>query len=136
MNKEYFMNRLANGEDMNVIGAEIAAAMNAAMAEHNARIEAEKAAEADKANAKRELMEEMVDIIREYAILEGMDEGDFNVTEEEIESLVNAFSEMFTALREVKKMINAIDVKKVSTIAPNKSKSDDQILAEFAKMFS
>lgn len=136
MNKEYFMNRLANGEDMNVIGAEIAAAMNAAMAEHNARIEAEKAAEADKANAKRELMEEMIDIIREYAILEGMDEGDFNVTEEEIESLVNAFSEMFTALREVKKMINAIDVKKVSTIAPNKSKSDDQILAEFAKMFS
>ena len=60
MNKEYFMNRLANGENMDAIGAEIAAMMNAAMAEHNARIEAEKAmaAEAEKEEAKRELIEE------------------------------------------------------------------------------
>ena len=146
MNKEYFMSRLANGEDMNAIGAEIAAMMNEAMAEHAAKIEAEKAmaaqaaAEAEKEEAKRDLIEEMVEIIQELAILEGMDPDELSITDEDMDALVNAFTEMFAAMREMKKMVAAMEAQfanapKTSRIQ-NAPMSDDQILAEFAKMFS
>lgn len=143
MNKEYFMNRLANGENMDAIGAEIAAMMNAAMAEHNARIEAEKAkvAEAEKEAAKRDLIEELVEIVQELAILEGMDPDELQVTEEDMNQMVAAFNEMFGAMRELKKMFASIDTDKVA--APkvraatiNVKPSDDQILADFIKMFN
>lgn len=140
MDKNYFMNRLANGESMEAIGAEIAAMMNAAMAEHTAKIEAEKAAaaaEADKAAAKRELIEEMIEIIQELAILEGMEGDEFEITDEEIDHLVEAFSELFSALREVKKLTAMLEAKpNTNRIVVTNAKSDDDILAEFAKMFS
>lgn len=140
MDKNYFMNRLANGESMEAIGAEIAAMMNAAMAEHTAKIEAEKAAaaaEADKAAAKRDLIEEMVEIIQELAILEGMEGDEFEITDEEIDHLVEAFSELFSALREVKKLTAMLETKpNTNRIVVTNAKSDDDILAEFAKMFS
>jgi tetrahydromethanopterin S-methyltransferase subunit B len=138
MNKEYFMNRLANGENMDAIGAEIAAMMNAAMAEHNARIEAEKAkaAEAEKEQAKRELIEELVEIVQELAILEGMDPDELQVTEEDMDQMVAAFTEMFDAMRELKKVVAQLE-----SVAPHKATAkivpnDDQILADFIKMFN
>ena len=142
MNKEYFMSRLANGENMDAIGAEIATMMNEAMAEHAAKIEAEKAmaAQAEKEEAKRDLIEEMVEIIQELAILEGMDPDELSITDEDMDALVNAFTEMFAAMREMKKMVAAIEAQVAN--APKTSRiqsapmSDDQILAEFAKMFS
>ena len=136
MNKDYFMNRLANGENIDAIGEEIAAMMTAALAEHNAKVEAEKAmkaaAEAEKEAAKRELIEEMVEIVQELAILEGMDPDELKVTEEDMEQLIAAFTEMFAAMRELKNLFAAAPKAKVVT----KIKSDDDILAEFAKMFS
>ena len=139
MNKEYFMNRLANGEDIENIGAEIAAMMNEAIAEHNARVEADKikAAEAEKEAAKRDLIEELVEIIQELAILEGMDPEDMNISEEEVDQLVAAFTEMFGAMRELKVLFAAAPAPKKAK-RPNVTviKSDDDILAEFAKMFS
>ena len=143
MNKEYFMNRLANGEDMDTIGAEIAAMMNAAMAEHNANLEAEakRQAEVEKEHAKRELIEEMVEIVQELAILEGMDPDELQVTDEDMEQLVAAFTDMFAAMRDLKKLFASIDTDKV--VAPkgrasviNVKPSDDQILADFIKMFN
>ena len=143
MNKEYFMNRLANGEDMDAIGAEIAAMMNAAMAEHNANLEAEakRQAEVEKEHAKRELIEEMVEIVQELAILEGMDPDELQVTDEDMEQLVAAFTEMFAAMRDLKKLFASIDTDKV--VAPrghapviSVKPSDDQILADFIKMFN
>ena len=148
MNKEYFMNRLASGESMDAIGAEIAAMMNAAVAEHAAKVEAEakaKAAEeaaiAEKEAAKRELIEEMVEIIQELAILEGVDPEDMDISAEDIDQLVAAFNEMFAAMRDLKKMFASIDTDKI--IAPkgrtsviNMKPSDDQILADFIKMFN
>ena len=143
MNKEYFMNRLANGEDMDAIGAEIAAMMNAAMAEHNANLEAEakRQAEVEKEHAKRELIEEMVEIVQELAILEGMDPDELQVTDEDMEQLVAAFTDMFAAMRDLKKLFASIDTDKV--VAPkgrasviNVKPSDDQILADFIKMFN
>ena len=141
MDKNYFLARLANGEDMDAIGQEMANMMNAAMAEHNARIEAEKAAqaaaEAEKEAAKRELIEEIVEIIQELAILEGMDPEDMDISAEEVDQLVAAFTEMFGAMRELKALFAAAPAPKQAK-RPNVTviKSDDDILAEFAKMFS
>ena len=143
IDKNYFLNRLANGEDMDVIGQEMAAMMNAAMAEHNANLEAEakRQAEVEKEHAKRELIEEMVEIVQELAILEGMDPDELQVTDEDVEQLVAAFTEMFGAMRELKKMFASIDTDKVAapkvrTATINVKPTDDQILADFIKMFN
>ena len=135
MNKEYFMTRLANGENIDDIGVEIAAMMNAAVAEHSAKLAAEKAAIQEKESAKRELIEELIGIIQELAILEGIEADDFALSDEEIDQLVEAFTEMFAAVRELKALVKKVDVKptKVSRIT---SKSDDEVLADFIKMFS
>lgn len=139
MNKEYFMSRLANGESMDTIGAEIAAMMNAAMAEHAAKVEAEKAAAQEKEVAKRELIEELVEIVQELAILEGMNADEISVTDEEMDQMVAAFTEMFAAMREVKKLVAQLETAKPAA-APKTShivaKSDDEVLADFIKMFS
>lgn len=147
MNKEYFMNRLANGENMDVIGAEIAAMMNAAMVEHNARIEAEKAmaAEAEKEEAKRGLIEELVEIVQELAILEGMDPEELTITDEDMDQMVAAFTEMFGAMRELKKVIADMEAHMPAAapahvaVKPNNKivpPSDEEILANFIKMFN
>ena len=145
MNKEYFMNRLANGENMDTIGAEIAAMMNAAVAEHNAKMEAEKkraAAEAEKEAAKRELFEELVEIVQELAILEGFDPEELAISDEDIDDMIAAFSEMFNAMREVKKLVTSLEAAKgaetpVKTPAKSKVsaiKTDDEVLADFVAM--
>ena len=145
IDKNYFLDRLANGEDMDVIGQEMAAMMNAAMAEHNANLEAEakRKAEAEKDQAKRDLTEELVEIIQELAILEGMDPADMQVTDEDMDQLVAAFTEMFAAMRDLKKLFASIDTDKVVANIPkvhkatiNVKPSDDQILADFIKMFN
>ena len=147
MDKNYFMSRLANGESMDTIGAEIAAMMNEAVAEHTAKIEAEKAmkaaAEAEKNQAKRALIEELVEIVQELAILEGMDPGDMDLDDEAVDLIVAEFDRMFAAMRELKKFAAALENVRVQDIPAPKTrimpvmpKSDDQILAEFAKMIS
>ena len=145
IDKNYFLDRLANGEDMDVIGQEIAAMMNAAMAEHNANLEAEakRQAEVEKEQAKRDLIEELVEIVQELAILEGMDPDEIQVTEEDMNQMVAAFNEMFGAMRSLKKMFAELDTDKVVAHAPKTRKavinvkpSDGQILADFIKMFN
>ena len=131
--------RLANGEKIEDIGNEIAAMMNEAMAKHEAE-EAKRAeaAQAEKEAAKRDLIEEMVDIIKELAILEGMDPDELKVTEEDVDQLVAAFTEMFAAMRDLKKMFASLDTDKVKAhkAVINMKPSDDQILADFIKMFN
>ena len=145
IDKNYFLDRLANGEDMDVIGQEVAAMMNAAMAEHNANLEAEakRQAEVEKEQAKRDLIEELVEIVQELAILEGMDPDEIQVTEEDMNQMVAAFNEMFGAMRSLKKMFAELDTDKVVANAPKTRKavinvkpSDDQILGDFIKMFN
>lgn len=145
IDKNYFLTRLANGEDMDVIGQEMAAMMTEAINEHNANLEAEakRQAEVEKEATKRELIEEIVDIIKELAILEGMDPDEMVITDEEMDQLVAAFTEMFAAVRDLKKLFTSIDTDKVVAHAPKARKatinvkpSDDQILADFIKMFN
>ena len=139
--------RLANGEKIEDIGNEIAAMMNEAMAKHEAEVRAAEeakraeAAQVEKEAAKRDLIEELVEIVQELAILEGVDPEYVQVTDEDIEQLVAAFTEMCAAMRGLKKLFVSIDTDKVA--APkarasviNVKPSDDQILADFIKMFN
>lgn len=142
--------RLANGEKIEDIGNEIAAMMNEAVAKHDAEVRAaeeakrvEAAAQAEKEAAKRDLIEELVEIVQELAILEGMDPDELQVTEEDMDQMVAAFNEMFGAMRSLKKMFAELDTDKVAANAPKTRKavinvkpSDDQILADFIKMFN
>lgn len=143
-NMEDILARLQNGEKIDDIGNEIAGLMNQAVAAHNAELEAEakKQAEAEKTQAKRDLMSELVDIIKELAILEGMDENDLEITDEELDQLVKAFTEMFGAMRELKAMFASLEANvavapaKAPAKAVKMTPSDEQILADFIKMFN
>ena len=148
-NMEDIYARLANGEKIEDIGNEIAAMMNQAMAKHEAEVRAAEeakraeAAKAEKEAAKRDLIEELIEIVQELAILEGMDPDEFQVTDEDVEQLVAAFTEMFAAMRDLKKLFASIDPDKVVAHAPkartsviNVKPTDDQILADFIKMFN
>lgn len=126
--------RLANGEKIEDIGNEITAMMNEAVAKHEADLRAAeeaKKAEADKEQAKRELIEKLVKIIQELAVLEGMDPDELKVSEDDLNQLTVAFTEMFSTMRDLKKMVTNLE----SRIG-NTPKSDEQILADFLKMFN
>jgi esterase/lipase len=135
IDKNYFLKRLAEGESIDAIGAAIADMMNAAVQEH----EANKVAAA-KADRKREIMKELCALIEEYGKLENMDE-DFDITEEDIDALMKAFEEMFKTIKELKKIANALDHKiaivddKSAKATLKQDPSDDEILANFIKMF-
>lgn len=137
--------RLQAGEKIDDIGNEIAGMMNQAVAKFEADKAAEAAKVAETEAAKRDLMEEMVEIVQEFAILEGMDPEELDVDDEDIDNLVHAFTEMFAAMREIKKMVAASAPKKATCIEPAatikaKAKpmtaSDEQILADFLKQFN
>ena len=140
IDKNYFLNRLANGEDMDTIGNELAAMMTDAVNEHNANLEAEakRQAEVEKEAAKRDLIVEMVDIVKELAILEGMDPEEVTISDEEMDQMVEAFSEMFAVMRDLKKVIADLEAHndKVAARAHKATPSDEQILADFIKMFN
>ena len=138
IDKNYFLNRLANGENMDVIGEEIALMMTEALNEHNTNLEAEakRQAEVEKEATKRELMEELVDIVQELAILEGMDPEDLKMTDEDMDQLIAAFTEMFAVMRDLKKAFSSIDIPKTRKATISVKPTDDQILADFLKMFN
>ena len=132
IDKNYFLDRLAAGEDIDTIGQEMANAMNEALEAHRAAEEAKKAAAAKAENeaAKRDIIEEMIELVQEYAILEGMDENEIKVSPEDVDAMVAAFTEMFAAMRQLKTLSARLNEKKLL------NKSDDDILNEFVKIFS
>ena len=135
LDKNYFSARLAAGEDIDAIGQDIAKAMNEALEENRAAEEAKKAAaaKAENESAKRDIVREMVELIQEYAILEGMDGDELETSEEDIEQLVDAFTSLFAAMRDLKALVkNPVDPKPVTRMARN----DDQILADFVSLFN
>ena len=138
MNKEYFLNRLANGESIDAIGNEIAALMTEAANEHeaNLRAEMERRAEAEKQEAKKVLVEELVEVLQELAILEGLDPEDMELDDEGIDQMVAALSEVFGVIRELKTLAATLEKAPETPKAINKVRSDDQILADFIKMFN
>lgn len=148
MNKEYVLNRLANGESIETIGKDIADMMNAALDEYKAaeaakRAEAEAAAKktAD-AQHKRDIAEDMIALIKEYGHLVAPECDDVleNYDEDDVLAMIETMDQMFNlmvSMAEVKKLfgdnapaIKATPVKK-SAITTKKDKTDEEILADF-----
>ena len=145
--KNYFLDQLRNGQDINAIGQAMADAMNAAIADYNAEQEAARKAEAERvakvelAAKKKAISEEIVDLFREYATLTGntaMDE--MEITDEDMDTLVEALDQTFAlmgAMKELKVAIDSIPADKVVARNPKTrtatihAKSDDEALADF-----
>lgn len=131
ISKEYFLSRLANGESINDIGNEIAEMMNAAVAEQEAARKAEAA-------QKKAVGLKIIDLFREYAALTGNNAMDGQeVTDADLDVLVEALDQTFTLMKELQDAINAIPDEKVPMVhaklnrAKANAKSDDEVLADF-----
>ena len=145
--KNYFLDQLRNGQDISAMGQQIADAMNAAIADFSAEQEAARKAEAERVAKveltakKKAIGEEIVDLFREYAALTGntsMDE--MEITDEDMDTLVEALDQTFAlmgAMKELKVAIDAMPVDKVDARNPKTrtatihAKSDDEALADF-----
>ena len=142
--KNYFLDQLRNGQDINVIAASMADAMNAAMADFTSEQEAARKAEAERVAKveltakKKAIGEEIVDLFREYAALTGntaMDE--MEITDEDMDILVEALDQTFALMGAMKELKVAIDAMPVEKVAPkmnintSRAKSDDEVLADF-----
>lgn len=128
MDRKYFFDRLAAGESVDEIAADISALLNEASADYNAH-EAELAAQAEleiKAE-KIELVGEMMDILKEFAILEGLTTDFLDATPEEVEYIANNLTTIFTQLKTFEKMCKQV-------ASPAKSKSNNSFLDEFVKI--
>lgn len=145
--KNYFLDQLRNGQDINAIGQAMADAMNAAMADFNAEQEAARKAEAERVAKvelvakKKDLGLKMVDLFREYAALTGNTVmNELEITDEDMDTLVEALDQTFAlmgAMKELKVAIDSMPVDKVvahNPKAPTSAlhiKSDDEVLADF-----
>ena len=148
IDKNYFLTRLANGENIDDIGMEIADLMNAAMADHEAKVAAEKAAaeearkEANLLNTKRELALDLVEIIQNYGAIvapEACVDLLTDITDEDLDTMIQTLDEMFKMMAAMVELKNALtpvfeaQPKSKVTPVPKKSKSDDEVLANFIK---
>ena len=145
--KNYFLDQLRNGQDINDIASSMADAMNAAMADFNAeqdaarKAEAERAAQAELAAKKKDLGLKMVDLFREYAALTGNTAmNEMEITDADMDTLVEALDQTFAlmgAMKELKVAIDSIPADKIVARNPKTrtatihAKSDDEALAEF-----
>lgn len=132
--KNYFLTRLANGEDMDAIGNELAAVMTEALNEHIANQEAQKAAEAEL--AKRDLVVELLDIVRELAMLEGLDGELLEVTDADVNAVTDALCGLFQTLKGIESLlVPAVPATPVRiTTKAQAHMSDDEVLANFLAM--
>ena len=131
IDKNYFLTRLANGEDIATIGNEVAAMMNAAMEEHKIA-EAAKKAEAEKqakVAAKREqkiaLATELIDVVRDLAALEGLNTAFLEDADEK--DMLDLADAMIATVQTVAVLEQALNIKP----ATKSEKTDEQILADF-----
>ena len=131
-NKEYFLEQLRKGQDIDALGQSIADAMNEAVEAHKAEVAAKeaatKAAELD--NYKREIAMNMIDLIKEYGHLVAPQAGDIldAVGDEDIDMMVKTLDEMFNMMRVMAQL--KVSLEKPATKA---SKSDDEVLSNFIK---
>ncbi len=132
--------RLQNGERIEDIGNEIAGMMNEAMARHQAEQEAKAAlaAQAEQEAAKRELVVEMCEIMREIAILEGIDPADLDeISDEMVDQMLAGITASFQLAKQLETLFGAEKVPaKVCAHRPAAEPTDEQILADFIKMFN
>lgn len=146
-NKEYFLNYLRNGGDMDTIGRDIADAINDARDAYEAeKAIAAKAAEQRKAEelleTKRAIAEDMICLIKEYGDLINPEVSDCldDYTTEDLDSMIHTMDGLFATLVVAVKMkeafaneLAAAPVKPVAKPSVKVPKTDDEVLANFIK---
>lgn len=131
---EYFMERLANGESMENIGAEMAAMMNAAQSQYVAAQAAEAAAAAEMEKRRTDLANTLIGSIQELAMLEGFTEDEVAMTQEQAEEMVAGILAIFETVRELRAVFEPIlKAMEEEPAAQPQPKSDDEILANFLR---
>lgn len=128
--KEYFLNRLRNGENIDTVGQEIADAMNDAVEAYETEQMLAKQAETAKVQAKREIMECMVNCVKDFAELEGFGDIANDITDKDVEDLTNSFTQMFSLMRMLDKAVSDPIVKSAKPTSKT-TKSDDEVLSNF-----
>lgn len=138
--KNYFLDQLRNGAKIEDIGQALADAMNEAQEAHIAeQAAARKAAEEAQNKAaieatKREMAQDMIDIIRDYGLMCHPDLAPImdNIEDSDIDMMVATLDEMFHMMAAMAQLKTVLEpVAKKSAIQPVKAKSDDEILANF-----
>lgn len=133
LNKDFFLNKLRSGESIDDIGTTIAALMNDAMADY----EKEQAIAAKKNDArKREIVLGITALLKEFATLEGADAEDLDLTDKEIETMIDALSDLFKTVTKLKKFKIATPIPPFlagTKLNQKPEVSDDEVLNNFIK---
>ena len=136
--KNYFLDQLRNGTSMDDMGQALAAAMNEAQEAYAVeRAEKERAlANAQLAEAKRDLALELIDVIQEYGHLVAPDAADIldAIDDDDIDVMIHTLDEMFTmmnALATLKSNLDMVPATKAQT--KSSINSDDEVLSNFIK---
>ena len=140
--KNYFLDQLRNGVSMDSMGQALADAMNAAQDEYATELAAKKkeVEAAAIAQAKREMAEDLIDIIRDYGHMVAPDAADIldNVDDEDIDTMVATLDEMFhmmTAIAQLKANLETLEKAQPKSekipVPVKRAKSDDEVLAKF-----
>ena len=123
IDKKYILDRLHNGEDIDDVCSDISAILNEAITDYKAEL-----AKKDTEDAKRELVSELIDIINELAILEGLEPQEWS--EEDVMEMVQTFTNIFKAIKDIKSIISEIpEAEKKNDLYP-----DAYYLSEIAKL--
>ncbi len=149
--KDYFLTQMRAGKNLDDLGQEIAAAMNAARDAYDAEeaLKAKAAKEAEEKRkaeelleTKRAIAEDMICLIKEYGDLINPEVSNCldDYTTEDLDSMIHTMDGLFATLVMAVKMKEAIanefaaapvsPIKKAVVKAP---KTDDEVLANFIK---
>ena len=139
--KNYFLNQLRNGVSMDSMGQALADAMNEAQTAYAAEMAAKKkeVEAAAIAQAKREMAEDLIDIIRDYGHMVAPDAADIldQVDDDDVEAMIVTLDQMFqmmSSMVQLKANLENIQTKSAKLPSPVKhAKSDDEVLANFIK---
>lgn len=126
IDKNYFLNRMRNGESIDQIGENVADMMNEAVEAYEAERAIRKNTE-----ARRKLVRNMIDDINELAKLDGCGDLGVSLTDEEADDLVQSFTEMFKVLSVMKQTADALNRAAANTQKPVQKDNDDVALANF-----
>ena len=139
--KNYFLNQLRNGVSMDSRGQALADAMNAAKDEYATELAAKKkeVEAAAIAQAKREMAEDLIDIIRDYGHMVAPDAADIldDIDDDDVDAMIVTLDQMFqmmSSMVQLKANLENIQTKSAKLPSPVKhAKSDDEVLANFIK---
>ena len=122
-NKDFFLNALRDGVDIDVYGKEIADAMNEAQKAYQ-----EELAKSQNDLVKRDLITEMLSIIQKLGAMEGIDPDMLTFNEDDIEKVTKYIDNMLSIVKTAATLDKKLKANPVAF-------SDDQIIADFLNAF-